>query len=781
MGLLGGGKKKKIPNSRKKGAVVKNNSEAVKTKSFVPELPKKNLEVASKPSEDPVIIKPTTTGPSVAERAKAFGAANAKPSEAAPKTEATTTTATTPSPNKLGRFANDKSKETDTATQESTDEIDPEDNRETASVNNKKFGFFGKGKSKGTDAASGEEATKEAIATDNEPAETSGTKEKKKFGLFGKGKPKEPQADNPTTSTTEKPAEPPVADKKKFGLFGRGKSKDTETDTAPEISADPPSGNDKEDDVAVVPGRIGKLSTAALTLNIPGLGGKSRGTDTESKTITGKPPPVIDIYAETEQNAESQGHAQMSDRARQTLVAPKETNPGKEDWKFLYELATQYDAYKQQEAEASKNQSKATTSSGRFGQAAAPPKPAPGDTKAIKNNLNNLFGGGGGPGGGMAVMNMNANGSFLNKKYFDQYLKEHSSGVALEFSNETGLYKRFSRKDQEQRTISEKFAAELSKHPKAKKITQLNMSGALLPDAFLVALCESCLSSGGLPLLQVLNLESNDLTREGFEALAKIIAAPKGWKRLQILKLENQKKEISAGAEDVLGDAIVQSPSLVQVGLRVKGGIPKQQIANTVQSNLDKLRVARRQHLAKKGKLKARKRNEMETLFDAIASNKDKKITEVDLTENLRFLGLDEHERTKTGTAFVTNKTVTKVTMTKLKLDDDFAEAFGKALAKNKTLETVVLDSNSFSAKGVKALLTGLGQNASVTNFQIRHQSKTLASSDEETLPDLLANNTTMVTLGTDVRNPLIKSKLDRKTNENREIQRKQRVAQKKR
>ena len=749
MGMLGGGKKKKIPNSRKKkGAVAKGKSELKKTEISVPEQPKKILEIAPKPSQAPVISKPIITGPSVAERAKAFGAANAKPSESATKKEATTLS---PNPNKFGRFHNNKLKEKDTDTQETAEEISPENDKAAASTNKKKFGFFGKGKSKGNEPASGEEATEEASAAKDETAENPGKTEKKKFGLFGKGK-----------------------------------SKNTETEGTPETSTAPLSSNDRENEVAAVPGKIGKLSTAALSINIPGLGGKSRGTDTESKTITGKPPPKIDIYAEMEQNAESQGHAQMSDRARQTLVAPKETNPDKEDWKFLYELAQQYDAYKQQEADASKSQSKTKTSPGRFGQAAAAPTPAPGDTKAIKNNLNNLFGGGGapgGPGGGMAAMNMNANGSFLNNKYFDQYLKEHSSGVALEFSNETGLYRRFSRKDQEQRTISEKFAATLLKHPKAKKITQLNMSGALLPDAFLVALCQTCLSKGGLPNLQVLNLESNDLTREGFEALAEIIAAPKkkGWKRLQILKLENQKKEISAGAEEVLGEAIVQSPSLIQVGMRAKGGVPKQQIANTVQANLDKLRVARRQHAARKGKLKARKRNEMEALFDAIASGRDKTITEVDLTENLRFLGLDESERTKTGAAFATNKTVTKVTMTKLKLDDDFAEAFGKALAKNKTLETVVLDSNSFSAGGVKALLTGLGKNTSVTNFQIRHQSKTMASSDEETLPDLLADNTTLVTLGTDVRNPLVKSKLDRKTNDNREIQRKKRVAQKKR
>jgi len=778
MGVFGGGKKKKIPNSRKKkGAVAKDNIKSVGAKTNVPEQPKKVVEVDQKPTSAPEISKPPTTGLSVAERAKAFGAANTKPSEPNPAKEATTTT---PNPNKFGRFGKEKAKETKTVTQQTADEKSSA--KESATTNKKKFGLFGNAKSKESNDGSREEAAKENIETKEEPTESSVSTEKKKFGLFGMRKPNETEPDTPSDTPST-----PVAEKKKFGLFGKGKSKDTVTESAPESStkqdkkqAAPLPSNDKENGAAPVPGKIGKLSMTALSLNIPGLGGKSRGTDTESKIITGKPPPRIDIYAETEQKPDSQDHAQMSDKARQTLVAPKEMDPSKEDWKFLYELATQYDSYKQEEADVTKKQSNNKTSPGKFGQAATPPQPAPGDTKAIKNNLNNLFGGGGGGGMAMAT-NFDSKGSFLNNKYFDQYLKERSSGVALEFANETGLYKRFSRKDQEQRTISEKFAITLMKHPKAKKITQLNMSGALLPDAFMVALCDQCLKSGGLPKLQVLNLESNDLTREGFEALGKAIASPKGWRRLQILKLENQKKEISAAAEEILGEAIVQSPSLVQVGLRMKGGIPKQQVANTIQANLDKLRVARRQHAAKKGKLKARKRNEMETLFDTIASNKDKKITEVDLTENLRFLGLDEYERTKTGAAFATNKTVTKVTMTKLKLDDDFAEAFGKALAKNATLETVVLDSNSFSAKGIKALLTGLGQNKSVTNFQIRHQSKTMASSDEETLPDLLANNTTLVTLGTDVRNPLIKSKLDRKTNDNREIQRKQRNAQKKR
>lgn len=593
-----------------------------------------------------------------------------------------------------------------------------------------------------------------------------------KFGLFGKGKSKATDTDQAKVSSkvVVKPIGSPATNKTKFGLFGKNKNKATDTNVSPPVVTAKESGVASNSNVDTT--KPGKLSMTALNLNIPGLGGGPRGTNQE-KSAPGKPPSLIDIYAKSEQNPDSQGHAMMSDRAKQTLVAPKETNLSKGDWKFLYELATQYDSYKLQQVEATKNSGNTKTSAAS--KQMAPPVPVSGDAKAIKNNLNSLFGGG--SDGGVSYT---SNGNFLNNKYFDQYLVEHSSGVALEFSNKTSLYKRFCRKDQEQRTISEKFVAALVKHPKAKKITQLNMSSALLPDAFLVALCDQCGSGSGLPLLQVLNLESNDLGREGIEALSKCIASPKAFQRLQILKLENQKKEISAGAEDVLGEAIVQSQSLVQVGLRVKGGIPKQQVSNTVQANLDKLRLARRQHASQKGTLKARKRNEMESLFDSIAANKDKKITEVDLTDNLRFLGLNETERTKTGAAFATNKTVTKVTMTKLKLDDDFAEAFGKALIKNKTLETVILDSNSFSANGIKALLTGLGQNKLITNFQIRHQSKTMASSDEEDLLELLTNNTTLVNLGSDVRNPLIKSQLDRKTNENRELQRKQRVALKK-
>jgi hypothetical protein len=527
---------------------------------------------------------------------------------------------------------------------------------------------------------------------------------------------------------------------------------------------------------------VGKLSKSKINaINIPGLGGgPGRGgaqqqqqisSKENMKPIPGKAPPKINMTMAHNDHT-SQGHTEMSEKAKTTIVGPKRVDSEQENWGFLYELASQYDQYKLQEKEEMKNPNKQKP--------ATPEKKAhvQGDKKSITSSLEGLFGGG---------TSYTANGKFLTKEYFDPFIVENPkfSTVAFDFSNEgKKLFKRFDRKDQEQRDISQKFVTALLKHPRASEITHLSMSNALLPDAFLVALSEQCLLAGsggcGLPKLQVMNLESNLLGIDGLLALSKCIVDSNVWCRLQILKLENQKAELTSDAEETLGKAVVHSRSLVVVGLHVKGGIPKQQIDNTIKANVDILRQARRKHASKTGSLKERKRNEMEQYFDKIASNTDPSITDVDLTGNLKFIGLNSTERTKSGSSFGTNTTVKSIKMVKLQLDDDFADAFGKALATNSTLETVILDSNSFSGTGMIALLIGLGKNKSVNNFQIRHQTKKINSHDEEVLPLLLKENTTVIKLGIDARNQMIKMQLDRKTNENREYQRKQRNLNKK-
>lgn len=511
-------------------------------------------------------------------------------------------------------------------------------------------------------------------------------------------------------------------------------------------------------------GLFGKKPQAAVT---PFGNSSNNHSSSSGGTCTGTTKPSkINVTAGSSVKSQDQTQARMSDKAKTAAVAPKST--GEEDWDYIYQLAVQYDQLKLQEAEEIKNPNCAPQSEARQKQ----PKKLhePGDKKNIKNALEGLIGG----------TNFTVKGDWLKNDYFDQYLVANTkfNSLIFDFSGQGKLFKRFDRKDEEQKVMAHKFVEALLKHPKAGDITALSMSNAMLPDAFFVALSEQCIEKKGLPKLQVMNFESNLLGQDGAMALSKGIADPDIWRRLQILKLENQKMPLGSDAEDFLGEALLKSPSLVVVSLRVQGGLARQQINNSVATNMDKLRQARRHHAAKTGTLKERKRNEMEAYFDKIASNSDPSVTDVDIVGNIKFLGLNPAERTKTGAAFATNTTVKTLKMVKLQLDDAFAEAFGNALATNTTLEKVCLDSNSFTGAGMKSLMEGLGKNTSIVDFMVRHQTKTMASSDEQALPALLADNKTVIKLGVDVRNQMVKTQLDRKTNESREYQRKLRVAQ---
>ena len=70
--------------------------------------------------------------------------------------------------------------------------------------------------------------------------------------------------------------------------------------------------------------------------------------------------------------------------------------------------------------------------------------------------------------------------------------------------------------------------------------------------------------------------------------------------------------------------------------------------------------------------------------------------------------------------------------------------------------------------------------NSSIVEFEVRHQSKTISSSDEKAFPPLLAENKTIIKLGVDLRDQMSKMLIDRKLNENREYQRKMRATNKK-
>lgn len=502
-----------------------------------------------------------------------------------------------------------------------------------------------------------------------------------------------------------------------------------------------------------------------------------------SSKLSSNKPPLVDATKGGYATPETQTQENISDKAKNAVVAPPKPSSNQQkdcecDWDYLYQLAVNYDQYKLQQVEVAKGMDASTAVSEKE----KSPKHQQGDKSNIKNALEGIVGG----------TNFTANGKFLTNEYLDQYLVENNTNhdnntaqasLTLDFSGQNKLFKFFNRKNEEQAKIAQHFVEVLLHHPRANNITALNFTNSLLPDCFLQSLAdqyEPKSSSLFLPKLQVLNLESNVLGEEGVVALSRCIAGSY-WPYLQVIKLDNQKMPLTSDAEEALGEAVLQSPSLVVVSLRARCGLARQQINNTVQQNIDNLRLARTKHAKKNGTFQERrKRNEMEQFFDKIAANSDSTLTEVNLVGNIKFLGLNPTERLKAAASFATNTHVKQITLCQLKLDDTFATALGEALVTNVTLEKVVLDSNAFSGNGLKDLMKALAQNTSITEFQVRHQSKAISSADEELLPALLADNTVLLKLGVDVRTPLARMQLDRKTNENREYQRKQRAATKK-
>ena len=437
------------------------------------------------------------------------------------------------------------------------------------------------------------------------------------------------------------------------------------------------------------------------------------------------------------------------------------------DWKLLYELSIKYDTYKKQEAHEKTIDTNITNKAKNEEPKLAGPK------EDIRGALEACLGG-----------NYSANCDWLDAKWIDAHLQEDSKYACLTFKlGDPKLFKRFDKTcEQDRDRVITKLLTQLIEHPKANLITRLDLSNCLLADRFLELMADQVLKNPtrAFPKLQVLNLETNLLQGQGIESLARVIRDDSAWKYLQVLMLENQKKAMTTNAEEALARAIGTSPSIVVCSLRVRGGLERTIINNTVASNIDDLRQARRHHAAKTGTLKERKRNAMERIFDAVANNTDSKITEIEIVGDQKFMALKPAEKTNAGAAFANNTHVKTIKMVKLGLDDDFAKALGESLKTNTAIEKLILDSNAISGEGIKAIFAGLAKNTSVVELQVRHQSKTMSSADEEALPGLLDPNKTIVKLGVDARNQLAKMRMEQKTNANREHQRKLRAKAKK-
>lgn len=370
---------------------------------------------------------------------------------------------------------------------------------------------------------------------------------------------------------------------------------------------------------------------------------------------------------------------------------------------------------------------------------------------------------------------LSADGAFLTDDFITQYLQENKDdgSLSFEFTNESKLMKRFSVTDPARAFIVSKFVDTIVDHPKANEITHLNMANTMMGNDFCIALSNRCLNDSTLlTKLHLINLETNLISGPGITALSKCIGHPRTWKYVQAIKLDNQRHLISSEAEADLANALCVNHSVIKVSLRVRTLYERRKVNNFVVRNIDFLRQARRWYGLKTGTIKERERNKIEKMFDAIAAN-DPTITEVQLVSDQVFVSLSPEEVLKAAESFANNQYVTKVKMSGLRLDDQFGIKLGNSLLTNRSIERLDIESNAIGSDGLLAIIKSLQTNSTLTELFVRHQSKPMASTDEEKIPAFIEDNETILKLSVDLRSIGSRDYVDKKCRMNQEKKRK--------
>jgi len=452
-----------------------------------------------------------------------------------------------------------------------------------------------------------------------------------------------------------------------------------------------------------------------------------------------------------------------AERAQELLEEQNEGDSipdiGDNDWDHLYELSIQFDKHKLKKHIQETSDDFVPSTQRKNGDSM---------TKEEKKNFlfgefrKNL---------GESVTCFNSDGSFLTAEFISKYFDEddESGALTFDFHGQWKLFRRFPIHDPARKVIVNKFIDAIVTHPRANEITSINMANTGCGDDFLVDLSSRCLNDESLlPSLLILNFETNFINIDGVSALAKVIESPASLKFLQVVRLENQKFLLKSKAELALARAMRVNFSIVVMSLRIRNLMERQQISKYVLRNVELLRQARQRHFKVTGQ--QRERNEVEKFFDKIAEN-DSSIDEVDLVGKKRFLTLTPEEKKKAAHSFAMNTNVKTLNLNSCGIDDEFAIALASSLKQNKVIHKVFLEGNAISGAGITALFEALAVNSSIEEMRLHKQSKTMHTSEEHKLADILLPNMTLTKMGLDLRTTMAQVMLDKKLNLNRNTQ----------
>ena len=452
-----------------------------------------------------------------------------------------------------------------------------------------------------------------------------------------------------------------------------------------------------------------------------------------------------------------------AERAEELLEEQREDDSvldiSRRDWNHLYQLSIQFDKHKLKKHIQETSDDFVPSTRRKNGDSMTKEEKKKFLFGEFRKNL------------GESISCFNADGSFLTPEFISKYFEEDKTNAALTFDyhGQWKLFKRFPIHDPARQLIVRKFVDALVSHPRANEITSINMANTGCGDDFLVAFASRCLEDEhALSSLLMLNFETNFINVDGVSALAKVIASPNSLKFLQVVRLENQRFLLKSKGELALARAMRVNFSVVVMSLRIRNLMERQQISKSVLRNVELIRQARQRHFKETGQ--RRERNDVEKFFDKIAEN-DSSVHEVNLVGNKRFLTLTSDEKKKAANSFATNTNVKILNLNSCGIDDEFVIALALALKQNTSITRVLLEGNAISGVGITALFKALAENSSIEEMRLHKQSKTLNTSDEHLLADILLPNTTLTKLGIDLRTTMAQVQLDKKLNLNRNNQ----------
>jgi hypothetical protein len=298
-------------------------------------------------------------------------------------------------------------------------------------------------------------------------------------------------------------------------------------------------------------------------------------------------------------------------------------------------------------------------------------------------------------------------------------------------------------------------------------ITELKLNSLQLDDSFVSALAQSLQTNHKL---RVLSLEGNAVSGQGIISLFGVLETNGS---LQEIQLRHQTKVMTSDEEDDLAELLQGNQTVVRLSLDLRSSLARHHVDALLRRNQD---VQRQKNQPSAGtKSKKKKKNDMELFFDKVAQN-DPNVTEIDLVNDRLFKGLSKASRLEAAASLAQNTHVIKVKLNRLDLDDEFAVALAASVATNDTLQVLNLDSNTLTGGGILALLASVRpKKEGLRELQLRHQAKAMASTDEEKVMDELEENESLVKLGLDIRNALVKSKIQQKLTRNNDLLRKKR------